>query len=502
MISPPVPYSAPSPGFAPPSPAAPAKGLSDPQYSALLSYGLAAVLALGSVYLFTNRPWTLPPSSAGWALAIIWLGFAPTFVYLLGKSLDALPFLPILGANFALIYGLTVFSKDRTPGVVNSRIVSPESLVMALTGLALLYGGFMLTKHLLPNIVAPLNLPTAFDQSWLRGMVWFLMAVHFTFLVIPALQQLPSVASLQRPAGYAAFGLLYILWRQRWLPVGQKLVFLFICIPAELLWRFSTGALAQVVMFGLFFQIVIWYERRRIPWLLIIGTAAFFIHLQPVKSEYRKYTFQYGRYAHLNLIGKAQLFAQLIGKYYSGGITTSSIAEGGAASRLAHIRLLSYVMSHTPEPVPYWNGKTYELLYASLIPRVLWPSKPMETLGQDFGHRYGLLAEDDRVTSINLPWMVETYANFGTLGILFGMPILGFAFALLTEKFGRGGMDYLNFIVGTAILFQASVDQENNLSLVFGSLLFTTVALSLYFHLGHWLSTPARAHKRPASLAL
>jgi hypothetical protein len=250
----------------------------------------------------------------------------------------------------------------------------------------------------------------------------------------------------------------------------------------------------------LFFQIVIWYERRRIPWLLIIGTAAFFIHLQPVKFEYRKYTYEYGRYAHLSLIGKAQLFAQLIGKYYSGGITTSSSAEGAAASRVAHIRTLSYVMSHTPEPVPYWNGKTYELLYASLIPRFLWPSKPTETLGQDFGHRYSLLAEDDRITSINLPWMVEMYANFGTLGVLFGMPIMGLAFAVLTEKFGRGGMDYLNFIVGTAILFQASVDQENNLSLVFGSLLFTTVALSLYFHLGHWLSTPARMVRHQVSV--
>ena len=91
------------------------------------------------------------------------------------------------------------------------------------------------------------------------------------------------------------------------------------------------------------------------------------------------------------------------------------------------------------------------------------------------------------------------YANFGTLGVLFGMPLMGLAFALLTEKFGRGGMDYLNFIVGTAILFQATVDQENNLSLVFGSLLFTTVFLSLYFHLGHWLSTPARVVRHQIS---
>lgn len=495
MTSPPIPYSALPPGVdAQGTPRPPRKrGLADSEYAAVLAYGLAAVLVIGSAYLFTNRASTVPAGSAALALAILWLGLAPSFGYLLGKALDALPFLPILGANFALIYGLTVFSTDRTPGLLNARIVSPESLLLALTGLALLYAGFMLTKHLLPNLVKPLNLPTDFNHSWLRVMVWFLMAVHFAFLGIPALQQISAAAALQRPAGYVAFGLLYLLWKQRWLPLAQRLVLLCVCIPAELLWRFSTGALAQVVMFGLFFQIVIWYERRRIPWLLILGTVAFFVHLQPVKFEYRKYTYEHGRYAHLGLLGKAQLFVQLVGKYYSGGITSQSSAEGAAASRVAQIRVLSYVMSHSPEPIPYWKGKTYELLYASFIPRFLWPAKPMETVGQDFGHRYRLLADDDRITSINLPWMVEMYANFGTLAVLFGMPVVGMVLAFLTEKFGRSGMDYLNFIVGTTILFQASVDQENNLSLVFGSLLFTTVALSLYFHLGHWLSTPARA---------
>ena len=149
-------------------------------------------------------------------------------------------------------------------------------------------------------------------------------------------------------------------------------------------------------------------------------------------------------------------------------------------------------MARTPEPIGYWNGTTYKLLFTNLVPRFLWRNKPMERVGQDFGHRYGFLDDNDTITSINLPWLVEMYINFGTWGVLLGMPLVGCVFALLTEKLGRPGMNYLEFVVGATILFRLSIDQESNISLVAGPILLLMIALGAFFRAGYWINGPQR----------
>ena len=105
--------------------------------------------------------------------------------------------------------------------------------------------------------------------------------------------------------------------------------------------------------------------------------------------------------------------------------------------RLSRHLLLAKVVEHTPSSVPYWYGETYKLTLTNLVPRIIWPEKPREVAGQKFAHRYEMIAPENTATAINLPWIVEMYANFGQMGVIIGMVLTGGLLALLSVFFNR-----------------------------------------------------------------
>jgi len=78
---------------------------------------------------------------------------------------------------------------------------------------------------------------------------------------------------------------------------------------------------------------------------------------------------------------------------------------GALAVRTGQLWLFHVVDDKSPDPVPYWGGKTYRPLFTSFIPRAIYPDKTEERVGSEFGRRYGFLSQDDLHISINLPWL-------------------------------------------------------------------------------------------------
>ncbi len=158
-------------------------------------------------------------------------------------------------------------------------------------------------------------------------------------------------------------------------------------------------------------------------------------------------------------------------EHYAGTSVLDKVsADTGVVNRLAHIATFRYVIAATPEIVPYWSGDSYRTLWTSFIPRALWPGKPQATIGQDFGHRYGLLETYDMGTSRNLPWLIEFYANFGTLGVLAGMFFVGVFFRILLQKLRvptSVPMEHVLAVTITFSLFYA----ESNFALMVGGML-------------------------------
>ena len=130
----------------------------------------------------------------------------------------------------------------------------------------------------------------------------------------------------------------------------------------------------------------------------------------------------------------------------------------------------------TPGSVPYWNGATYSSLLTKWIPRFLWPGKPQELTGNEFGQRYGFLDPSDQGTSLNLPWIVELYANFGAWGVLLGMGIFGAFVAFVNRLFNQSQMNPVEFVYGAVMLF-GLYNQGSSFAMTVGNVLLLSIAL-------------------------
>jgi hypothetical protein len=82
----------------------------------------------------------------------------------------------------------------------------------------------------------------------------------------------------------------------------------------------------------------------------------------------------------------------------------------------------------------FLHGKTYLPNLYGPIPRFLWPQKPVTLDGNEIGRKYGLIDENDLMTSPAIPKFAEAYLNFGYVG-LFGVGIFMSLFFLLIFKY-------------------------------------------------------------------
>jgi hypothetical protein len=139
----------------------------------------------------------------------------------------------------------------------------------------------------------------------------------------------------------------------------------------------------------------------------------------------------------------------------------------------------------TPDIVPFWHGHSYLPLLTKPIPRLLWASKPVDDIGQEFPHRYDLLERKDDSTSFKLYQLLEAYINFGTVGVVLVMFLIGMIYRsiillLIHPDMGAGGIIAISYI---GMLF---LDIESNFSLLFGGeiqlfLLFSFACLLVAF---------------------
>jgi hypothetical protein len=119
------------------------------------------------------------------------------------------------------------------------------------------------------------------------------------------------------------------------------------------------------------------------------------------------------------------------------------------------------------------------------VPRFLMPDKPEEMSGQVFGHRYGFISSENLTTSINLPQLVELYANFGLPGVVVGMFLVGMLYRVVIEMYVHPGMG-LGALVGAVYVSSKMFDVGSAASLVLGGLPWSMLfigMISLMIHL-------------------
>jgi hypothetical protein len=123
---------------------------------------------------------------------------------------------------------------------------------------------------------------------------------------------------------------------------------------------------------------------------------------------------------------------------------------------------------YTPDSVPHQEGATLQNLAAGLIPRILWPEKPTIGIGYWFAEAYWGTPPRVKQVPQSVPHPVELWINFGWIGVIVGLAILGiwyrFAYSALRPlESGTGAVLY-------AIVLVTVIPVDRDLPLVYVTL--------------------------------
>ena len=443
-----------------------------------IAIALVPIVALGV-------PSDIPTESRVLA-SILWiLCLVPAWHYLRlpERRRPPVPFLPLVGGVYLFYYPLHVVLGQSSVNYLfrlEPAFDYDRPVQFALAGwVALLigyYGGTGLRLNSPFRHVRPTDLGTL--RAWGKLLVWGGLLFDAARQIVPIPTVLRGLLYFTSMFSLLGIALLTILAVQKRLTRQERWA-LYAGIVLTALLRAGSGLISNVVILALTVFLAVWAGGGRLGfrWIVIAAlSVAAMVGMRSVAMEYRARS--WFAETQLSLVGRALLMGQLLVSKVQGEGVTATVEDGWSivAGRSANLDLLADVVRQTGSTVPFWGGETYLSLVGFAVPRFIWPSKPTKTLGQDFGHRYGYLDSWDTWTSINMPFLVEFYANFGEVGVLVGMVIVGLLYRLLDNDLNRAGQP-LQVTICSLVLLIPLLNIESDFSLVFGGLFMNGVAL-------------------------
>jgi len=371
------------------------------------------------------------------------------------------------------------------------RTIAPESraiaLMLSLAGVAML----LLTYYLFPvrfwrTLLPQISLEWSEARAKHLGIILGLFGL--TTNVISQLMEIPAAAQAAvnfcNEMSVLAIAIFFLLQLRRRLSIAYRMFLWLGLVPLQLLISVGTGFLFPVIRLGGMVLMLHLFIKRTIPWTWIALAAPLVFVLLAAKAEFRALTWVGGRTVAMNPIEKGALFLQVASDFASSADENQTyLALETTAQRFDQLSLFSYVIDETPSRIPFWEGETYASILWKIIPRLIYSDKPSEEVGQTFGRRYSLLDEDNFTTSLNLPQLVEMYVNFGSIGLILGMCLLGLLYQALYHLLNHENVGSWG-VVSAAVVFSSLLNIESNFSLVYGGLMYS---LALLYLLGEFV---------------
>jgi hypothetical protein len=204
----------------------------------------------------------------------------------------------------------------------------------------------------------------------------------------------------------------------------------------ELAWYLPTGGRAPLVGVVLAYIATDYYGRGRLPRTRIVVLSVLVVVVVfPAVLAYRGQNTDYqGSVSSTGLTAVASTL-------HAGPAKLVSNAAGATLGRFVDPRSAAVVFHDGRIGIEnYRSGSTYEMTLTSLLPRVIIPSKPDPgVFGNAFGRTYHFTAQDDLRTSITIGQPLEAYWNYGPVGVLVIMSIVGVLYARVVPFLLRAG---------------------------------------------------------------
>ncbi len=414
-----------------------------------------------------------------WSSLNYFLFFTPIIYYYSKYSLkiSSFPFIGLLGITLLFSYGIPPFLIDSNSYQIHSLTI--DSLQISFWSYFIFFLTFYFFQYFFIQI-KPYKPIYIIDIKKLK--LFSLLNVSIYLLSITILN------SLNHFGDYALFiylGLNLIFnVRNFWLNYFEKVLFYSVFIY-EIITRITSGLASPLIMFFLYVFIIDYLEFRSIKRLIIPSFIIIVLYFlfSFIKVDYRKSVWEGG--IEVTTSDKIQILKDLT--FEDSNIENLKDNEEKSDKDNFFWRFsyqasaLSLVVDLSPSIVPFWNGETYKV-FSKFIPRIIWADKPSENLGQEFGHRYGVLSLNDTNTSMNTPILAEAYMNYGKFGAYLVMALLAILYAFLDLKFNRVDNLSVNLIFGISLLFPLII-HESNFSLIFGNMPLKLIALNFLFRI-------------------
>jgi hypothetical protein len=222
---------------------------------------------------------------------------------------------------------------------------------------------------------------------------------------------------------------------------------LLIYVPAVLMSSFASGHSPAKISL-LLPALCLVSGVRRINWksVVIAGVGGFvFLSVMTGWMQTRG-MIRRGELSDLGFFDQVQRF---IPAWYDASVKNafdSQAANNTIRDRVDMTNILAMQVRHQPNIEPYAHGGTVIDSFYTLIPRAIWPSKPVTAGGSRFVMRFSGMRRNPRdTTSIGLPYQFELYANGGSICVVVGLLVIGYACAalergLFTSTSGLGSL--------------------------------------------------------------
>lgn len=468
-----------------------AASLERAERSPLFAWGafVPLVLALALGALASRRDWGPQAVDVPWfGAAVLFCALLPGLVYKATRQSapqrsGLVPFFPTIGVLYGLYFGFPVLHADEflMPTLQGTQHSLARAIELALWGWIALLAGWTLGGKVWSR-VRPLDLPldekrTDHALPWLLGLGAAGIFVHRT---------LPVPGGLAQPLRYVqmlfqlGLGILVLRSLRGALEPRLKQLTWGGLVPAYIFLQIGDGSVAQLAYASLYLFFLVWGAGKRVP-LLALGVAALFMML--LRGNVHAFRDQAwtgaSNQSEQGVFARSVLFFEILYERFSEEpVVAIEESFEEVSTRVAHLGTFSHVAQLTPARVPYWEGETYAALPSSIVPRIFWPNKPSKQIGQDFGHRYELLAPSDKTTAVNLPQLIEFYANFGPRGVLWGMLAMGLLYRFLHRWWNMPGVGEGTLVLA-AVYFSRLILIESDFTLTYGAVIQFVVLLVL-----------------------
>lgn len=427
----------------------------DGRAAAILITLISALMAVGMVVLFDQVDHLLVFVLAGILFILV---VAPIGFRLARHDLDPFESIIPYGIMNLLYYGLGTIFVLTIDGVAYDQGILPY-LDAAAACCTLGYGCALVGYVLAGRVVRPRLGSQGPTPGWMPILALYLVGfsgeVTFAILergpaklghLISGVDSLLSQLSFLSP--FALFYVLFMVMSGRAGGAFRTMLFA-VMIPTQLLSLYLRIGNKTALFLAVGLPIIAnWYARRKIAWksITVVMLVSIFI-IFPLYYTVRNYKSAY--YSQGRRIEKTleEVSRQRVDLFAENALKT-------VARRLAIVNSTAVVIRECGSRVEYARGSTLWLgVLSAFIPRILWPDKPMITIGIQFSRTFHVTSFGN-FSATSPSQAGELWWNFNIVGVIVGMFLIGVWLRVLYLRFGANrGSDPFRLAIYVTLLY-------------------------------------------------